>query len=521
MSEEWILRQLRALGEKLKIIFERFLDAPEIIRAWSEGRASLGDRAALITAIVLIVAVAAWVVNFFKAGFWKKLGMLLSAALIVFAAAIALSFFSTAEETPAPESPAVSALETLLPAPEGAAEKAPESAAATPSPTPAPSVRRSEGQYSLARGETDPVYLRTSGAWRLCDDTLSWQVDDELLLQLTRLQSLPGVGRFGVEELVKYSDMACVRLSRAEGSGDERANRRSECVLEICIWPGAKLERQRWYADAPSYISTGEGEGYSVFQNTGGEVLFLEKDAKVVNENGDVVTALCMGRQIGGDVVLIKARAFSSETSEGHTEYTELVPGSADEELQSRLLELERALFDGRIRLLRGLNEQSLAASLPGKLVDAPVGAPSGRGGFTIPCSRLLEMRRSEVFGGIIRLVGPGPKEGEELLYSLMNGAMMYEDVRIDHYLDWREAYENGWLDPDPEMTAFLGCPAVKVDGGWVLDPGDYYSPSAGETMENYYYLSTQVLTPAPTPTPTPEPAPESAPAAEGGEENG
>ena len=97
MSEEWILRQLRALGEKLKIIFERFLDAPEIIRAWSEGRASLGDRAALITAIVLIVAVAAWVVNFFKAGFWKKLGMLLSAALIVFAAAIALSFFSTAE----------------------------------------------------------------------------------------------------------------------------------------------------------------------------------------------------------------------------------------------------------------------------------------------------------------------------------------------------------------------------------------------------------------------------------------
>ncbi len=62
-------------------------------------------------------------------------------------------------------------------------------------------------------------------------------------------------------------------------------------------------------------------------------------------------------------------------------------------------------------------------------------------------------------------------------------------------------------------MTAFLGCPAVKVDGGWVLDPGDFYSPSAGEVMENYYYLSTQVLTSAPTPTPEPTPEPTEAPA--------
>ena len=513
MSNEWIRELMDGLWEKLKIVFERCLNAPAIIRAWSEGRASAGDRAALIVGAVIVVAVVVWVVNFFKAGFWKKLGMLLSAALVIFAAAIALSFFSKAEDTPVPEPPQESA-PALLPQSGGA--PLPESPQGSPAATPEPSggqIRRSDGQYSLGRGESDPVYLRTSGNWRLCDDTVSWQIDDDLVLQLSRLQSLPGVGRFGVEELVKYSDMAYVRLSRAEGSGDAGANRRSECVLEICIWPGAKLERQRWYADAPSYISTGEGEGYSVFQNTGGEVLFLEKDAKVVNENGDVVSALCMGRQLDGNVVLIKARAFTSETSEGHTEYTELVPGSADEELQRRLLELERALFDGRIRLLRGLNEQSLASLLPGKLVDFPVGNSSGRGGFTIPCTRLLEMRRSESFGGIIRFVGPGPKEGEELLYSLMNGAMMYEDVRIDHYLDWREAYESGWLEPDADMTAFLGCPAVKVDGGWVLDPGDFYSPSAGEVMENYYYLSTQVLTSAPTPTPEPTPEPTEAPA--------
>ena len=44
MSMEWLRQLLDALWDKLKIIFERALDAPEIIRAWSEGRASFGDR---------------------------------------------------------------------------------------------------------------------------------------------------------------------------------------------------------------------------------------------------------------------------------------------------------------------------------------------------------------------------------------------------------------------------------------------------------------------------------------------
>ena len=74
MSMEWLRQLLDALWDKLKIIFERALNAPEIIRAWSEGRASLGDRASLIVALVLVVAVLAWIVNFFKAGFWKRSG---------------------------------------------------------------------------------------------------------------------------------------------------------------------------------------------------------------------------------------------------------------------------------------------------------------------------------------------------------------------------------------------------------------------------------------------------------------
>ena len=195
MSMEWLRQLLDALWDKLKIIFERALNAPEIIRAWSEGRASLGDRASLIVALVLVVAVLAWIVNFFKAGFWKKLGMLFSAALIVFAAAVVLSFFSTTGESPALESPDASA----TPAPpqvSGAAENPADAPAPSASPE-QPSYRRSDGQYSLARGEIDPLSMRASGMWRLCDDTISWQLGDGLVLQMSRLNSLPGVGRFG------------------------------------------------------------------------------------------------------------------------------------------------------------------------------------------------------------------------------------------------------------------------------------------------------------------------------------
>ena len=108
MSNEWILQLLTGLWEKLKILFERFLDAPAILRALSEGRAATGDVVALAVSLALIVAAVTWVVNFFKAGFWKKLGMLLSAALVIFAAALVLSFFSKVEPesgTAAPETP--------------------------------------------------------------------------------------------------------------------------------------------------------------------------------------------------------------------------------------------------------------------------------------------------------------------------------------------------------------------------------------------------------------------------------
>ena len=94
MATDWIVRELYALWDKLKIVFQSFLNAPEILRAWSEGRAGMGERVSLVASVVIIVAVIAWIVRFFKAGFLKKLGLLLSAALVILAAAVVLSFFS-------------------------------------------------------------------------------------------------------------------------------------------------------------------------------------------------------------------------------------------------------------------------------------------------------------------------------------------------------------------------------------------------------------------------------------------
>ena len=495
---DWIIRELYALWDKLKIVFQSFLNAPEILRAWSEGRAGMGERVSLVASVVIIVAVITWLVRFFKAGFLKKLGLLLSAALVILAAAVVLSFFSKAEPTPAAVGESVPSDEPQIAvsAPLPAASEQPAVVQATPIP-------RSNGQYSLARGAEDPATGRVSEMWRFIDDAVSWQLSDTLVLQLSRLQSLPGTGRFAVEEMVNYGDRAELCLRSVEGGG---SGRRSELVLTISIWPGAKIARMPWYAEAPSYVSTGDGEGYSIFQNTAGEVRFLEKDASVTNKNGDVVMALCLGRQIENDVVLVTARAFTTLTDGDHVEYTELNPGT-DDDLKRRLTELELDVFDGRIRLLRGLSDESIASVLPGKLVDFPVGEGSGRGGFTLPCSRLLEMRRSELYGSVIRLVGPGPN-GEELLYSLVDGAALYEYAGAERYFVWREGYENGWLDPDESMTAFLGCPAVACDGGWVIDAGSFYSSSAAAEMENYYFLGTEVLTPAPTPEPTSEPTP-------------
>ena len=501
MIKETILHGLELLLEKLQLLFDRVWYVPQILRAMTQGHATTGDILAVVALVVLLVAAVLWIIRFFKAGFFRKLGMLASLALVIVSAALVLDIL---EDSDLPM-PSVS-----LPPVLGVGQE--DSTLPAEDPARTSETGRTNAntlRYSLARGAEDPVEARVYEMWRLTDDELAWQMDDDTVLQLSGLHSLPG-GACAVEELVRYDDRAYISLKRLDGSTTADGRTFSELWLEITVYPNAKLRRQLWYAEAESYVSTGEQEGYSILRNDGTEVLFLQRSEDRKNENGDAVLGLSLGRQIGQDVVLVTARSYAWEEEDGHRSYTELNPGE-DEDLKARLFALDRAVFEGRLRLVRGLSDSARAASLGSLLTDEPMADASGKGSFAIPCTRLLEMRRSEALGAIIRLVGPGP-EGGEAVYSLVNGGALYTNVRMDRYFTWREAYEKGAAEPDETMSAFLGCPAVAADGGWVIDVGGFYSPTLDATLENYYFLSCELLTPPePDPTPTPEPTAEGA----------
>ena len=515
---ETILRDLELLWDKLRGLLSRAGETSRILHEWSAGTATLADKATLIALAVLLVVAVAWLVGFFKAGFWKKIGMLLSAAVVIVAAAVVVSLVSAPveEESGAPTPPALSA------APVEGGELP---AAETPVPA-AGFLPQGERQYSMVRGAADPFFPAVYSLWRLQNDEVSWQIGDDLAMQLIGIHSMPGDGTFEVEAMRHIDDMALITLKRMEGGGGAEGRWFYDSNLEIRVWPGAKISRMPWYGNVGSWINTGERDAYTILENTGSEVIFLYRDESQVNENDDALIGISIGRQLGSDVVSITARVHAGHDEDGQIIYTDLNPG-ADEELKERCLKLIRATYDRHFRLLRGLSEAGFASLLPDRIVDVPINGASGRGGFTIPCTRLVDFGPDDDWGGAIRLIGPGP-DGRQCRYLLIDGGEMYTKVRMDRYFTWRDAYEKGVNEPDEEMTAFLGCPAVECDGGWVLDPGDFYSVERSGTLENYYFLSIEPLEPPATPEPTEEPAETTAPtdeseaqAQEGEAENG
>ena len=493
---ETILRDLMFLWEKLQGLLSRAGETPRILRAWKAGTASFADKATLIALAALLVITVAWLVGFFKAGFWKKIGMLLSAAVVIVAAAVVVSLVMAPED---------GAEEVLPPLPFASAVPAeePDGGRDDPAQSAAPAGQSSLA-YELARGAEDPFFPAVYPLWRLRNDEVSWQIGDDLVLQLVGIHSLPGSGTFEVESLTHEGEAAFVGLKRLEGGGSAAGRWFSNSYLEIRVWPDTKIASMPWYAQEGSWINTGDRDTYTVLENSGSEVIFLYRDEEQVNENDDALIGISIGRQLGADVVSITVRTHAGHDEDGQRVYTDLNPG-ADEELKEKSLKLIRTAFDRHLRLLRGLSEQALAATLPGRLTDVPIQSASGKGGFSIPCTELVSMGPDDYWGAAIRLIGPGP-DGRKTYYLLIDGGEMYTKVRMDRYFTWRDAYEKGADEPDEEMSAFLGCPAVACDGGWVIDPGDFYSVERSGTMENYYYLSIEPLEPQETPEPTDAP---------------
>ena len=501
---ETILRDLLFLWEKLQGLLSRAGETPRILRAWKAGSATFADKATLIALAALLVITVAWLVGFFKAGFWKKIGMLLSAAVVIVAAAVVVSLVMAPEgeeEAALPQLPVFSAAPAAEP--EGPGGETEQSVSAVPA--------QSGLAYELSRGAEDPFFPAVYPLWRLRNDEVSWQIQDGLVLQLVGIHSLPGSGTFEVESLTHEGEAAFVGLKRMEGGGSAAGRWFSDSYLEIRVWPDTKIASMPWYAQEGSWINTGDRDTYTVLENSGSEVIFLYRDEEQVNENDDALIGISVGRQLGSDVVSITVRTHAGHDEDGQRVYTDLNPG-ADEELKERSLKLIRTTFEKHLRLLRGLSEQGLASLLPGRITDVPIRSASGRGGFSIPCTELISMGPDDYFGAAIRFIGPGP-DGRRTYYLLIDGGEMYTRVRMDRYFTWRDAYEKGAEEPDAEMSAFLGCPAVACDGGWVIDPGDFYSVERSGTLENYYYLSIEPLEPLETPSPTE--LPESAEASE------
>ena len=156
---ETILRDLELLWDKLRGLLSRAGETSRILHEWSAGTATLADKATLIALAVLLVVAVAWLVGFFKAGFWKKIGMLLSAAVVIVAAAVVVSLVSAPveEESGAPTPPTLSA------APIEGGELP---AAETPVPA-AEFLPQGERQYSMVRGAADPFFPAVYSLWRL------------------------------------------------------------------------------------------------------------------------------------------------------------------------------------------------------------------------------------------------------------------------------------------------------------------------------------------------------------------
>lgn len=502
MTAESILQKLTLLWKKMLLVFERAADIPQIISAWGRGSASLGDRVLVIVMAGTVVVLIVWLIRFFKAGFWKKIGMLLGAAFFVLAAAFLVSLtLGDGETAPAvTPMPVISGDEILHAESDDPANEPAQTAEVTAAP-----VRPAwTGEaYVLGRGARDPFTGHVSPYWQLHGNEIDWLIEDGVLLQLSDLDRLSDTEPFAVECLSRESDLVSVTLRRVEGDGTSGSRTFCETVLEIRIRFSSKIERMPWYAEAGSWITSGDRASYTILENNGTEVLFLCRDEDVTNENGDILTATCLARQLGDDVVTVTVRTHAFHEEDEQIFYTGTNPG-VDEELKAAHLSLTATLFSRCFRLVRGLSDAGLEAILPDHLsMLAEADTPAG-GCFTIPCTRLEEMSLSSDFGEVIRMEGMAP-DGGRARYTILNGAALYTDVRMDYYFAWRKAYEEA-EEADEEMSAFLGCRAVAYEGAWIIDAGSFYAADTDSTMENYYYLVCDVYAPAVTPEPSPGP---------------
>ena len=357
------------------------------------------------------------------------------------------------------------------------------------------------GQYSLAPGyimnSNHPEFM-TPG-WNMVDDTITWRVEKDLILQLTGLRSLSSDLSFVVTSM-EHEGHPCVKLDCTQST----SSRTLMADLELYVFPGRQMAEEPWYRESGSVFraeSVFEGQTLVDFD---GSVSYFgpETDYLILENEGDrvsfvatyenrIVNALCIARQMGPDLVVGVAYAsVNSHSGEPSTSYDPLhYPEARD-----FLFEPLNNLFDGGVRLLRDPTGELAGRILPGKIVSYPVPLSDAKV-FTLPCSELLEMREAhydhatQSFTPLeIRYIGKDPY-GQERVYSLLNGSSVFcnpvTDEQISMLREWGEAYQQGKGSPDAALSEWIGIPAVPYQDGWLMRVAKY-----DVSVFEYYYLS-------------------------------
>lgn len=369
-------------------------------------------------------------------------------------------------------------------------------------------------QYSLRGGKQEENAFGTvSPDWSLADDTVTWRIDEMRILQLSGLKSLSVRKSYNLR-LLLHEPQHRVLMECFLSTTDQNRITRESSWLQVFVFPNMQLSKQPWYLETGESVtaeSIAEYDVLSLFGKTTMEpvqteytVLEKEDDALLFVMNYyatypayEQYPALAYARQIGPDVVMGLSYGDSKRyLSNGPLDVQKFYDPLGEAEDLIYLQEPLMNLFDG-IRLFRGLSAAEEKKLLPSVISNYPASIKSINL-FSIPCLELVDM--TSLFASIpedgytnasvIRFKAVGP-DGEEHLYSLANGADVYQyraaGSNFKGFGRWETLYKEGKKDPDPEMTAWIGAPVVPVEGGWLIKAGRFDEDANTRPLQFYY----------------------------------